>query len=124
MQIKKIIAATLLIAMIGIFFGFPEKSQAAIGMHFGGLDVAETYCTCSANFWIWFAPLYFTSVPVTGALVYEPFSIGYSYYVPFPSTWVLGTFIPGVQTCWMYAGYFCFPMLNYGLINWVTGTSL
>jgi hypothetical protein len=92
-------------------------------LQFGGLATAEIYCTCSGNFWIWFTPLYFNRVPLAGPIVYEPGTIAFRYYFPHPGSWVLGSYMPGVQACWMYAVYGCFPLPSYGIIGPVTGTS-
>ncbi|MEK9182001.1 MAG: hypothetical protein AAB781_00220 [Patescibacteria group bacterium] len=95
------------------------------GLPFGGLVIVTLPCTCSANLWIWFTPLYPLPLPTAGPLVYQP---GYTtlygdFAIGVPATWHLGSYTPGIQTCWQYVGITCAPMVNYGLMNKV-GTGL
>ena len=96
---------------------------------FGGLVSYSIPCTCSlGSLWIWFTPLWLGApVPVTGSLVYVPFSsILYAWWmIGIPSTWHLGSYIPGVQACYMLVPTVppsCVPWPAAGVITQV-GTS-
>ena len=74
---------------------------------------------------IWFTPLYLGGpVAITGPLVYSPYStIPYPYYmIGVPAVWHLGSYIPGVQACWMFVAVGCVPFPTLGLMTKV-GTS-
>ncbi len=99
---------------------------------FGGLVSYTVSCTCPAsagNLWIWMTPLYLGApVPYTGALVYVPYSSKlYAWFnIGVPTAWHLGSYIPGVQACWMLVpppGTGCFPLPSAGVITQV-GTSM
>lgn len=124
--IKKIVGVSVMVTFLSMFI-LPTSTHALIPpqVQFGGLANFFIPCTCSANLWVYFTPLYFTNVPVTGPLVYTPYAT-----LPFanflsgvPAVWHLGGFIPGVQTCWFYVGVACVPIPNYGMMTMV-GTSL
>lgn len=91
---------------------------------FGGLDVWEIPCTCSPFMYTWFTPLFLGPVPVTGALAVPDTGTIFPFYQLFPSAWALGTYTPGVQSCWMYAVAGCFPLPVLGTMDPTTGTSL
>lgn len=125
---KFIILLTISLWVIPInsfVFGFGAGDRVP-GLPVGGLVSFTVPCTCSANLWIWFAPLYPSPpLPPTGALVYQP---GYTalygnFAIGVPSTWHLGLYSGGAQTCWKYSGHSCVLLPSYGLINKV-GTSL
>jgi len=108
-----------------IFFSivmFPSLSHAQAP--FGGLVIFELPCTCSPFTWQWLTPLYFGPLPFAGALAAPDTPFLFEYYYSFPSTWVLGKYIPGVQACWMFAVAGCFPLPTIGLMTPFTGTSL
>ena len=99
---------------------------------FGGLVSYSVPCTCPGsigNIWIFLAPLYLGGpVPVTGSVVYVPYASQlYSWFnIGVPTTWHLGSYIPGVQACWMVVpppATGCFPLLSAGVITQV-GTSI
>ena len=91
------------------------------GLPFGGLVSYSTACTCSVpNLLIWFTPLYLGGPLVTtGPMAYSPFSsrLYANFRIGVPLTWHLGSYIPGVQACWMIVGTGCAPFPVYGLIN-------
>jgi hypothetical protein len=96
---------------------------------FGGLVVNTTVCTCPAtagNLLITFAPFWFgaSDVPSGGSLVYIPWlSKLYAWFeIGVPGTYHLGSYVPGIQACWMYSGNSCFPLPSMGVIYQV-GTS-
>ena len=101
---------------------FPSATHAQTP--FGGLDVFTMPCTCgfAYNYHV-FAPLYLSSVPITGAFAALVTPTIYSYHVLHPGAWALGSFTPGVQACWMWAGHFCYPLPTLGTISPFTGTS-
>lgn len=91
---------------------------------FGGVVSYPLTCTCPAtigNIWIWFTPLDLGGPGplTTGPLVYSLYGTVflYSNFLPgVPLYQHIGDFIPAVQACWMYAGYFCYPLIAEGLM--------
>jgi hypothetical protein len=119
------IAASLII-ISAVFM--PNKANALIPplVQFGGYSVATVPCTCSIAEWGFFAPLYVVgAVPLAGPLVYFPAgTIPFPYFLlTIPAVPHLGSFIPAVQACWEYAGFFCFPLPSYGVMAFA-GTGL
>ena len=104
----------------------PSRTNAQVAP-FGGFVNFSIPCTCTASLlWVWHTPLFLGGpIVATGPLVYSPFTtIPYPHYLfGIPGTWDLGSYIPGVQACWMYAGFFCFPLPSIGLMT-LAGTSL
>lgn len=92
---------------------------------FGGRAIYTIPCTCSASTWAWFAPLFLTAVPVTGPVVYVPYAtVPFANYTPsVPSIEHVGGYMPGVQACWIYAGYTCITVPSVGVMTFV-GTGL
>jgi hypothetical protein len=125
----KILVKILATVFIFMFTFFPVKTRALVPplLPFGGWPIYTPIpCTCSATLWSWFAPLYITgSVPLTGPLVYVPYAtIPFAnFLITVPATPHKGAYIPGVQACWMYAGFFCFPLPSIGVMGFV-GTGL
>jgi len=93
---------------------------------FGGLDVIQIPCTCTAGyFWaVKFVPFFNPSVPTTGVLVYQLGSIKFLNYVLHPGAWALGLYIPGAGQCYIGFAPYCVYVPNFGLISPITGTSL
>lgn len=119
---SSIISGLLIVSALVV----PVGANAAVtGLAFGGLNTITIPCTCAPSvFWHWFTPFYNNSpVPLAGALSSAPGSIIYTYYFIHPGNWSLGTYTPGVQMCWMYAVFSCFPLPTYGHIVPPTGTS-
>jgi len=122
---KFLILSIILLWVIPVNLFAIGAGTAVPGLPFGGFVIFTLPCTCSANLWIWFAPLSPLPLPKTGPLVYQP---GYTtlygnFAIGVPATWHLGSYIPGVQTCWVYVGKACVVLPNYGLMNKV-GTGL
>lgn len=128
-NINKKIAILLLAVLMWIA---PVNAFAIVGtmlpgFPFGGIVIVTLPCSCSVNLWIWFSPLYLSPKPglFAGPLVYAPYetTLYGDFAIGVPSTWHLGSYLPGVQACWQYVGEACVIMKNYGLMNKV-GTSL
>ncbi len=120
-MIKKILLSMILTGLIV----FPVSSFAQAELPFGGFSTFTTPCTCSGTFYVWFAPLYLGGpVVITGPVVYSPFStIPYAnFFTGVPAVWHLGSYIPGVQACWMASPVGCFPLPSLGIMTKV-GTS-
>ena len=108
------------LVLVGILIPSSPIQAAFDGLPFGGLASFPLPCTCSATLAIWFAPLYLGGpIAITGPLVYSPYStIPYAYYmIGVPGVWHLGSYLPGVQACWMYAGVACVPFPTIGLMT-------
>lgn len=126
----------LLVVVVIVFAGIllPQSVRADPipgTLPFGGLVSYTLPCTCPGsigNLWIWFVPFFLGShIPVTGPLVYAPYvSQLYAWYmIGVPTTWHLGSYLPGVQACWMLVpppGTGCIPWPAAGVITQV-GTS-
>ena len=123
---KYIIIMSSFLVLIGLFV-FPLSAHALVPplMPFGGLSVFTVPCTCSVALWGYFAPLYLSSIPVTGPMVYAPWAtIPFLNFLPtIASVAHKGVYIPGIQACWMYAGVTCFPLPAVGMMTYV-GTGL
>lgn len=119
---------TSLVFILVLALSLPSKTHAqGVGSPFGGLVSFSIPCTCTPSLlWVWHTPLFLGGpIVATGPLVYSPFTtIPYPEYMfGVPGAWDLGTYIPGVQACWMYAVFFCFPLPSIGLMT-MAGTSL
>lgn len=119
----KNIAIGLLVLPCALVFAFPTISYAQAP--FGGLVVAEIFCTCSPFTWQWLTPLYIGGlIPITGALAVPDAPFLFANYWSYPHTWVLGLFTPGIQSCLMYSGMMCIPLPTLGTMTSFTGSSL
>lgn len=105
-----------LLLIVSFAAGFSvTKSQAKVNvlLGFGGQLIDSTPCTCSGGLWLLYAPIANASFP-GGALSYNEYvTITYPFYnMTTPGVWHLGTYLPGVQGCWMFAdvGWACFPV--------------
>lgn len=117
----------LLMSPVGTFAFSLGAGGMVPGLPFGGFVIITIPCTCSANLWIYFTPLYPLPLPTTGPLVYQP---GYTtlygnFAIGIPATWHLGSYTPivGNGVCWINTGPACVPLPNLGLMNKV-GTGL
>ncbi len=115
---------------LGFVLLFPFRSQAVVPMPFGGYNVFAKPCLCSAGtvWYVWYAPLHLGSPapPITGAMAVgvPPSSLWYAYFDPqIPTTWSLGHYMPGVQSCWQPATHGCNPWPVLGHVYQV-GSSL
>lgn len=123
----------LLTCSITCLFYFMDAKQVSARGHFlpfGGLVSYTVACTCPGsigNLWILFTPMWFGQIPVTGSLVYVPYTSRlYSWYkIGVSGTYHLGSYEPGVQACWMTLPTIpptCAPLVSAGVITKV-GTS-
>jgi hypothetical protein len=120
MHMKKILWKSVVMITSLIFFMTPPfHSYALIPplLSWGGYPVITPIpCTCSASLWSWFAPLYLSSVPMTGPMVYVPYAT-----VPFPNYHARSTSFRCIS-CWCSSvldvcGCHLFP----SLFNWCHG---
>jgi hypothetical protein len=114
----------LLILSLVCLFGVATRASADPLLPFGGIVSITTPCTCSPGLlYIWFTPLYITGAPISGPMVYSPYtSILYAdFNIGIPGTWHLGTYLPtpGAPICWVVAGPTCAPLPAIGLITTV-----
>jgi len=121
-------AAIVFVAIVGASFGVQIKSAAAYGVGFpvGGTITAMTACTCAYTSWLGALYLAILGKDVTksGTYVYSALLTElHSNYMVRPASGMLGIYVPGVQACWMQAGYICVPLPNRGLITSI-GTGL
>lgn len=107
------LSVSVILLVASFFAGFSvTKSQAVVPLGFGGQVVTWLPCTCSGSLWIFYAPLKVPSSFPGGPLNYAPYStLTYSFYnMVTPGVWHLGTYMPGVQGCWIEAGFTCVPL--------------
>ena len=98
-----------------------KRSEAALGVPFGGLVLWEYPCTCSPG-----TIMVYLSLPRPGLYAVNPTALGPLLFldkVIAPGSWLLGSYAPGVQSCIMYYGVTCAPFPVLGTIT-STGTSL
>lgn len=120
---KNIRPKTIFLTMLivgGLFLPlFSTRAQTLLP--FAGITTTIYPCTCSGTLWIWYTPLWLGGpayIPSGGPMVYSPFStILYAYYnIEVPGTYVLGSYTPGVQACWMYVVTGCVIFPSTGLM--------
>ena len=115
----------ILAALVGIF---PEATFGEEGgslQPFGGKISYMMPCTCGEpNLWLFMAPLHLGApIPITGPLVYSPSRTKlHDMYMVVPSSWLLGLYEPGTQSCQIYVGTACAVLPSLGEI-FKTGTS-
>ncbi len=116
---KKILATILIVS--SILFSTPAVALAQVELPFGGYVTVPIFCTCSFNWWILYAPFY--PAPTVASLVYTQYaSIPYAYQTslipaPLPTSWQLGKYIPGPQTCFIGVLPLCVPIPSLGVIT-------
>lgn len=119
---KRLITLIISLTLVGTLLptSLTNAQEMVPGLPFGGLVSFSTACTCSAGLWIWFTPLYLGGPLVTtGAMAYSPITtrLYANFRIGVSGAWHLGSYIPGVQACWMIVGTGCAPFPVYGLIN-------
>ena len=117
-----------IVAVFIMFLNVPRAHGAAMCPApgcFGGVDVFNFPCSCSDNFLIFFVPLYFYGIPLPlfGPMGYEEGTIAYPGYEISPTEGVIGTYVQGVPTCYIYIGTGCSALPSYGYILPYTGSS-
>lgn len=123
---NKNMKAALLSVLLSLALFFPIFHAKAAIPPFGGLSTFSVPCTCSGNIAVWFTPLFLGGpAVVTGFITYSPYAtFQYSNYMAgVPSVWHLGSYLPGVQACYVYVGVACVPFPTLGLMSQV-GTGL
>ena len=123
----KVFFTTLIfVAMLTASFSIETKSADAIaganpgGLAVGGVIAYMNPCTCAYTSWLAAMYLYVVGKPssMSGTYTYSRLlTETHANYAVVPSSKMMGTYIPGVQACWMQAGYACFPLGNKGLIT-------
>ena len=99
---------------------FPFGAKAQLELAFAGVASFSIPCTCSGTLAIWFAPLYLGGpILITGPVTYSPYSTlpFADFMIGVPTAWHLGSFLPGVQACWIYVGVSCVPFPTIGLMT-------
>jgi len=107
-----IICLITFLTAAAFFAGFSAtKSSAIVPLPFGGQLVFWLPCTCTASLWLFYAPIPNAVFP-GGPLGYGPYdTITYQYYnMVTPGVWHLGTYLPGVQSCWIIIPHACIPL--------------
>lgn len=112
---------TLFIAIFLLcLFVVPLHTAHAQFPPFGGHVRFIIPCTCTFNWWVFYAPLYPLPLPFAGPLVITPgitFPYAYQWFVlpvPVPTTWELGQYLPGAGICFIGVPPFCFPLFGLG----------
>lgn len=116
-----VLSIIFLVTITAVSFTEKIRPAHALGMPFGGLVLWQYPCTCSPG-----TIMVYLSLPRPGIYAISPLQLGPLLYlnkVVAPGSWLLGTYIPGAQTCFMYYGVTCAPFPVLGTIN-MTGTSL
>lgn len=103
------------------FLILPARAKAIpVDLPFAGIASISIPCTCSGTLAVWLIPLYLGGpVMAAGPLVYSPFStIPYAnFLIGVPGTRHLGSYIPGVQACWMITPVGCVPIPVLGIMT-------
>jgi len=113
----------LIFCLVSVFvplFHFAQAQSPLLA--YGGEVRVVIPCTCTFNWWVFYAPLYPAPAPFpfVGALVITPgvtFPLAYPWFilpVPVPTTWQLGQYIPGAGICFIGVPPFCVPLPNWG----------
>jgi hypothetical protein len=121
--LKAIAVAVLMVSMCMLMNPRDARAQQCnYPGCFSGLSLPFMYsCTCSTyyNYMIFFP---FNSNGSTfAAAMSVPMAVSYSTYSTSPAQKYVGTYIPGVQSCWIYAVYGCFTLPVYGTVIEATG---
>jgi hypothetical protein len=111
---KNISTICLIILLLAVSFTvgfFATETQAVVPLGFSGHLMWWLPCTCSGSLYLFYAPNVDSSFP-GGPLNYAPYAtITYSYYnMITPGVWHLGTYLPGVQGCWIIVPHGCAPL--------------
>ncbi len=122
----------IFVAIVGASFGVHIKSAEAVagvnpgGLAVGGTLMSMTACTCAYTSWLAAMYVYIKGKDLTKSGTYTYSRLlteTHSNYMVRPGSGMLATYIPGVQACWMQAGYICTMLGNRGLLTSI-GTGL
>ena len=122
MKIMRKLITPILIASLLLFFNANSVHAQTGLLPSAGIVSFKYECDCPYGiWWIWFTPLYLGGpVVFSGPMDYSTFSTtlyAYPWDIGVPGKWHLDDYIPGVQACWVQAGFFCFPLIAVGLLN-------
>lgn len=133
LRAHKVFFTTLIfISILTTSFSVETKSANAVagfnpgGLPVGGTITSMTACTCGYTAWL--AAMYIVVVgkdyTKSGPYAFSgTLTEIHSNWMIRPGAGMLGTYIPGIQACWMQAAFACFPLPNRGLITSI-GTGL
>ena len=119
---KKIITTLFVFAFFIGFANVATSGPIPPLKGFGSVARAANPCTCSDAEYIYMAPLFLSSKPTAGTVAFVP---GGTYqfldYIggTVGTTLYLGALLPGMQACWMVAGYTCVPYPNLGPMTYI-----
>jgi hypothetical protein len=91
---------------------------------FGGYALPYSYiCTCNPYYtWMMFFPFQTNGITMSAAMA-VPAAVSYSIFKTSTAQKYLGTYTPGVQSCWMSAPHGCYALPVYGTVMEITGVS-
>ena len=112
----------IMIALVVAFTFAVKTSYAGPGYPFGGQITSVIYCTCTANYAVYFNDLTVTSATGGLPLIYEPgVTDTYLFYMQTtPGSWILGTWVAG-GVC--LTGKFC-PEIPTAGTMYMVGSSM
>lgn len=121
----------LFIFLFVIFFSTQIKKADAVVGFVGGMTVGgeiETMYTCTCGYTAWLAAMYIyiqgKPYTMSGTYVFsETMTDIFSSWIVKPLSSMVGTYIPGVQLCYMQVGYVCTVLPSRGFITKI-GTGL
>lgn len=103
----------------------PERAQAATGLPFGGFVTYAFPCTCTPWVTSIFVALPMPTATSNFVLNYVNGTQAFGWYtLPTPSVAALGSYAPGVQSCYLIVPKTCIPLPAVGTITPEVGSSL
>ncbi len=113
---KRILYSALIIAILVASAAF-VRAQASGELSFGGIRWYTQPCTCSGP--ILLVSVYDFKLKQNINISYIPgASFVYMMYNLWTSTYLLGTYRPGVAACYMVVGNSCVPSASIGFPEW------
>lgn len=134
MKIRKMVTLWVLATLLYVTVSPPamaqntERDGTDATFPFGGFVSYMMPCTCSAPIqWFFMTPLLLGDAPIVGPLSFNPLKVLpfnglFSGFNAMPGNWLLGRYMPGMQTCQIYAGTACIILPVLGDITAI-GTS-
>ncbi|MDO8569312.1 MAG: hypothetical protein Q7R89_00795 [bacterium] len=104
MKKKQLLALIISLSLIGVLSPVSLTHALTAELPFGGIVSSQLPCKCSGTIRIRFNPLYLGGPVVTsGAMIYSPFStlLYANLNIGVPGKWHMGSYLPGVQACWV-----------------------